>query len=456
MRVLFGIATTVVLVTTSQTALATSDVFRFVGHGPISTAMGGSATAFDVGAAGMMTNPATLSLMPQGSEIHLGVDIVGANISVKSQATGEKVSSRNHSKNRGPYAAPQAAYVYHSGPLGLGFGIFPQGGIGTEYGGNSFLSRANGGLETGLENSSRLLTLNIPFAASYEINDKLTVGASVDAIWQGLNVNMLMGADQVGSLIGAGRVNGSLVPVLAGLPDLRGAHFSFSKNKPVASGVKAWGLGGRLGLIYKVTEKTILGAAYTMGSRLADMDGDATLTAVDGMAGHISLAGKVKVRNFQTPAQLNFGISHQLNDRWLLTADVSRVFWKRAMKDIDIGFTANNGADINIRLPQNYKDQTALSFGVAYQTGRWVLRGGGRFATQALRSSTLLAVVPATPNTFVSAGFSYQFSPVSKVDFAWMYSFEKKMINSSQPNTSEPIKVRHSQNSLSLAYTHRF
>lgn len=186
------------------------------------------------------------------------------------------------------------------------------------------------------------------------------------------------------------------------------------------------------------------------------MDGGATLTAVDGMAGHISLAGKVKVRNFQTPAQLNFGISHQLNDRWLLTADVSRVFWKRAMKDIDIGFTANNGADINIRLPQNYKDQTALSFGVAYQTGRWVLRGGGRFATQALRSSTLLAVVPATPNTFVSAGFSYQFSPVSKVDFAWMYSFEKKMVNSSQPNTSEPIKVRHSQNSLSLAYTHRF
>jgi long-chain fatty acid transport protein len=62
-----GPITAGVLAITSQSALAVSDVFRFVGHGPVSAAMGGAATAFDVGAAGRMTNPATLSLMPQGS-----------------------------------------------------------------------------------------------------------------------------------------------------------------------------------------------------------------------------------------------------------------------------------------------------------------------------------------------------------------------------------------------------
>jgi long-chain fatty acid transport protein len=87
-------------------------------------------------------------------------------------------------------------------------------------------------LNTGLENSSRLLVLNIPFAASYQVNEKLAVGASVDAMWQGLNLDLLLGAGQVGALIGAGRVNGSLLPVLGGLPDMRGAHFSLTKNNP--------------------------------------------------------------------------------------------------------------------------------------------------------------------------------------------------------------------------------
>jgi len=64
-----------VLAITSQMVHAT-DVFRLEGYGPISRAMGGAATAFDVGAAGMMTNPATLSLMAQGSELHLGLDVV--------------------------------------------------------------------------------------------------------------------------------------------------------------------------------------------------------------------------------------------------------------------------------------------------------------------------------------------------------------------------------------------
>ena len=85
------------------------------------------------------------------------------------------------------------------------------------------------------------MTLNIPLAASYQVNDKLAVGASLDAIWQSLNLDLLLGADQVGSLIGAGRVDGSLLPVLGGLPDLRGAHLGFARNHPVLNAADAWG-----------------------------------------------------------------------------------------------------------------------------------------------------------------------------------------------------------------------
>jgi len=443
------------LALTAQMVHAT-DVFRLEGFGPISRGMGGAATAFDVGAAGMMTNPATLSLMPQGAELHVGLDVVNTDIDTKNLATGENASSDSHSKNRGPYLAPQLAFTYHDGPLALGVGAFAQGGLGTEYGSRSFLSRASGDLDTGLENSSRLLVLNIPFAASYQITDKLTLGASADVMWQGLNLELLLAGDQVGSLIGSGRVSGSLVPVLGGLPDLRGAHFSLTKNQPLASGVDAWGVGGRLGMTYKVSNDTILGAAYTLESHVNDMEGRATLTAIDGIVGQIPLDGKIKLRDFQMPAHLDLGLSHHFNDQWMLAVDVSRVFWKHALKDIDVGFESDGGGNIDILLPQNYKDQNILSVGLAYQTGNWTWRGGARIADQALRSDLLFGVIPAIPRKHASLGFSYDFSKESGVHFAYSHAFKESMDNSSLPNTSAPTRTSHAQDNWTIAYTHGF
>ncbi|NMM14503.1 MAG: aromatic hydrocarbon degradation protein [Rhodoferax sp.] len=443
------------LAATSQMAHAT-EVFRLEGYGPISRAMGGTATAFNVGAAGMMANPATLSLMAPGSEFYLGLDLISTDIKVTNQVTGESISSNTHSSNRGPYLAPELAFTHRNGELTLGVGAFAQGGLGTEYGNSSFLSRAAGGLNTGLENSSRLLVLNIPFVASYQVNDKLTVGGSIDAMWQGLNLNLLLGAGQVGSLIGSGRVQGSLLPVLGGLPDMRGAHFSMTKNEPLASGVESWGFGGRIGMTYKVSNETMFGLDYAMESQMNDMEGRATLTAIDGIAGQIPLQGAIKLRNFQMPAKLDLGLSHRFNDQWMMAVDVSQVFWEHAMKDISVGFVTDSGQTLDIQLPQNYKDQTILAFGVAYQTGNWTLRSGARLATQALRSETLLAVIPATPRKHISAGFSYAFSKDDSVDFAYFHAFEESMSNASLPNTADPIQTTHSQNNATIGYTHRF
>jgi long-chain fatty acid transport protein len=451
-----SMVTAACLASTGQLAQAT-EVFRLEGFGAVSRAMGGTAVAFNVGAAGMMTNPATLSLMAPGSELHLGLDLITTDINVENQSTGESVSSGTHSSNRGPYLAPEAAYTHRNGDLAYGIGAFAQGGLGTEYGSSSFLSRAAGGLNTGLENSSRLLVLNIPFAASYQVNEKLAVGASLDAMWQGLNLDLLLGAGQVGALIGAGRINGSLLPVLGGLPDMRGAHFSLTKNKPLASGVESWGFGGRIGLTYKMSNDTMFGLDYAMESQMKDMDGRATLTAIDGIAGQIPLAGNIKLRNFQMPAKLDFGLSHRFNDRWMMAVDVSQVFWEHAMKDINVGFVADGGGTLDILLPQNYKDQTILALGVAYQIGNWTLRGGARLATQAMRSETLFAVIPATPRKHVSAGFSYAFSKESSLDVAYSHAFEETMGNpGGTSNSADPIQTTHSQNNVTIGYTHRF
>lgn len=450
----------------AQTASAT-DVFRLEGFGAISRAMGGVAVAQDVGPAGMMTNPATLSLMRDGQQVLGGLDIVTTSIDVSNKATGATVSSSDHSQNRGPYLAPELAYTKRFGALSLGIGAFAQGGLGTEYGSSSFLSAANGSLATGLENSSRLLVLNIPLAVSYQVNEKLSVGGSLDAMWQGLNLNLLLGADQVGNLIGTGRANGSLVPVLGMLPDLRGAHFSLTKNQPLNSGVDAWGFGGRLGMVYKASEATTLGAAYTFKSQMADMEGGATLTAVDGLAGKVPLNGKIKIQDFQMPSHLDIGISQRITPQWTVAADISRVFWKDVMKDINVAFVVNagqlaggtdvGGRNLDIKLPQDYKDQTVFSIGTAYALNDSItLRGGFRMASQALRSSTLFAVIPATPRKHLAAGIGYALSKQSTIDLALSHAFKEKMANDSLPNTSAPIEVTHAQTNATLNFRHAF
>lgn len=444
------------LAVSSPVALAT-DVFHLEGIGAVSRAMGGTAAAHDVGAGGMLTNPANLSFGPNDREVMVGLDLVTTDITVRNKATGDSVDSDTHNKNRGPYFAPEVAYTQRLGNLTIGIGAFAQGGLGTEYGRSSFLSRATGGADTGLENSSRLLLLDIPLAASYKLNDALTIGGSIDAMWQGLNLDLLLGADQVGSLIGAGRATGSLVPVLGGIPGLQGAHFSLTKSKLLGSGVDAWGVAGRLGLAWQVTPSTRLGAAYNFRSRISDMEGDATLTAISGVVGHIPVEGKIKIRDFQMPAKLVIGGSHRVTTQWLLTADVSRVFWKDVMKDIKVAFEANAGGNLNILLPQDYRDQTILALGTSYTLSpEWTLRAGARFASQALRKETLFAVIPATPTKHLSVGFSYAVSPASRIDFAFSHALREKMSNSSLPNTSAPIEVKHSQNNETLNYTLTF
>jgi len=436
-----------------------TNVFNLEGFGPVSRALGGAGVAHDIGAAGMMYNPATLGLMDEGSQVYVGLDAIITDISTKNVATGENIDSSSKGNNRDPYFAPQAAYSRSNGNMAFGVGVFAQGGLGTEFGSNSFLSdTTTNSVETGLDNSSRLLNLRIPFAGSYKVNDKLTLGGSVDAVWTSLNLGLLLDVTQVGALAADGRVTGALVPTLLGVPDLSGAHFDFTRDQIVGGGVDAWGLGGKLGLTYQATPRTRIGASYNLETNVSDLKGKATLTAVSSTVGNIPLSGDIVIRDFQNPAQLSLGVSHKVNNKLTIVGDVQRVFWKDAMKDIDVGFVDGaSGQNIDIKLPLNYDDINIYTVGAEYQhNNKWTFRAGYSHSDQATPSNTTFAVIPAYVTDHLTGGISYALSKNSKLDLALSHAFEKKKNNSSQPNTSIPIQSSHSQNNIAVGYTHNF
>ena len=451
-----------VLYVISCYAVATEGLF-LEGFGAISRGMGGTAASHYVGPASMMVNPATMGLSDTTGEVLLGFDLITTDISATNLGTGEKVSSSTRSHNRGPYVAPQIAFTSKVSNWTFGAGMFAQAGVGVEYGESSFLSRGDigetgyaAGADTGLENASRLFILDIPLAASFKVNDDLSVGATLDAKWTGLNLDYLFGSKQLGSLIGDGRASGSLLGLVGTLPDPRGVHISVSKNKEVSSGVDGWGYSGRLGMAYKVTPKTNLGISYMFKSKMNDLKGNGTVTAVDGIVGNIPIEGQVRVLDFNSPAKLDVGVSHQFTDKFLVALDLSRVFWKDALKDIKVGFASDAG-DVDLKLPQNAKDHTIVAIGASYAaTQNLTLRAGYRQATQPFNDEGLLALIPAVLKRHATIGISYQVSKSGRFDAAYSRALENSMTNQSAFNTSSAVRSSIAQDNFVFAYTHSF
>lgn len=436
-----------------------TDAWNLLGHGPISIGMGGTAAAYDIGPAGMMSNPATLGLMRDGTYVLLGADVVSADLKVTNEATGETADSHNRGRNNGPYFGPEFSLVWRKDRYAFGVGAFATDGVGTQYGTDSFLSRTTtNNVNTGLDVFSRLLVLDIPFSVAYKVTDKLTVGGSVDAVWTSVNLGLLLDTSQIGALAAQGRVSGGLMSALMGVPALSGGYLHTNNGKIAGGATDAWGIGGRLGLTYQVTPTTRLGLAYQFKTAVGDLSGRSTLTAVSAVAGNIPLSGTVRLQNFQMPAAFTVGVSHEFSDRLSVAADYQRVFWHDAMKNLHVGFTQDgSGQTLNLAIPVNYRDINVFSIGGQYRyNASWTFRAGFHYAQEATPSAGILAILPATPTTNVTAGASYSFSPDAVLDFALAYAFPKTLTNSSLPDTSVPIKIRHSQFAGAIAFTKRF
>ena len=128
------------------------------GYGPVSHAMGGVSMAYDNGTAAVMNNPATLSLMAAGqSRVDVALGSLGPDVSALVQ-TPMGVLEANSDATL--FVMPAFGWARKQGALTYGFGIFAQGGMGTEFSGTTWLADPsqgnNSALSGGLVNRSEV------------------------------------------------------------------------------------------------------------------------------------------------------------------------------------------------------------------------------------------------------------------------------------------------------------
>jgi long-chain fatty acid transport protein len=484
------------------------------GYGPIATGMGGASMAYDNGTAAMMNNPATLGLMDDGSRFDVAVGILGPNVKSENTLGSESSSSTS-------FLMPAMGYAKKNGKMAYGVGMFAQGGMGAKYDAGSAVDQSANGFSfdgtgiavadtSGHEQKSELGVGRIVFPLSYQVNDQLNVGASIDYVWGGLDImwsmdaaNFFGGLDNsiydltayTGALQPNNRsvISGTLVDnFLAAFAQPNGfgafhwGHFEFSDSSSFTQATKGAGFAGKLGFTYQPSNKLSIGGTFHPKTAMSDFKGDITMSFnVEGLDGAgnpagnmtIPVTGTVNVVDFQWPATMALGMSYQATDKLMVAADVKSIKWSEVMKEFHMSMKMDAtqaspmalgfaGTTMDFRYKQDWSDQTVMNLGVAYAaTDAMTVRAGINRSTDPTNSKYVSFLFPATIETHYTLGMGYNINRNSSIDVSLTHAPEVKTTETN-PEILNPAwggaeaypsnTITHSQTSYQLMYSHKF
>ncbi|HRD95295.1 MAG TPA: outer membrane protein transport protein [Rubrivivax sp.] len=407
------------------------------GYGPVATGMGGAAQAVDHGTAAMAQNPATLALMAPTSRHDAAFGILGPRVASSMPGMGSAESSGKS------YVMPAFGYARRSGNLTYGFGLFAQGGMGTEYGADSFLAMGSG---QGVRSELGVGSLLFPLA--WQVTPALALGLTVDLMWSGLDMRMAASGAQLGGLVtGASGNLAAALPALGGAP---WARIDFSNSSDFTGAARSTGWGAKLGLVHKAMPGLVLGASYRMKSSLKDMKTGTDKASLSATGGFTD-SGRITVIDFQWPAMSSLGAAWQATPALLVAADIKRIGWADVMKDFRLRYdSAGMGGSVSFALPQQWKDQTVTSVGVAYGLGALTLRGGINHADNPIPDALVNPLFPATVKSHYTLGAGWRFSATGELNASLTIAPTSKVTN------GMGVEITHKQTNLQFMYSRQF
>lgn len=421
------------------------------GYGPVAAGMGGASTATDNGLAAATNNPATLGLMGAGSRLDVAVGMLGPNVASDAGPNG-------HAKSGGTsYVMPAIGYGRSNGNFTYGVALFAQGGMGTEYGADTFMAAGSGSKVRSELGVGRLI---VPVA--WKASQDLSIGGSIDFVWSTLDMRMAASGMGLASMI-TGASGAFADPTMQGmLGSATWARIDFSDNSSFSGAAMGTGFAAKLGLLYKASPTLNLGASVHSATHLGDMKTSASGAGMNALIpgfGNFADSGRITVLNFQMPSEITLGAAWQANPSLLLAADLRHIGWASVMKDFRLRYDTNganptmipSGSSVSFTLHQNWKDQTVVHIGAAQRLSpEWIVRAGANIADNPIPESDTNPLFPATVKSHYTLGAGYTLASGNEINASMAYAPEVKVTN------AQGIVITHSQLNLQLMYSHRF
>lgn len=377
------------------------------------------------GAAAIAEDASTIYFNPAGMTYIEGTQAAGALHLIKPSAKfnndGNSVQATGRPLGSEGGDAGDLAFVpnfYFMTPITdnvkLGLGVNVPFGLKTEYD-KDWLGRFQG-------IKSELKTININPSLAFKVNDQLSLGFGVSAMWIQAE---LTSAVNLGVVERSSTVKGD-----------------------------DWGFGYNLGAIYQATTDTRFGLAYR--SKIDQhLKGDVKFSVSNGPTPNGDVNADVTL-----PETLSLSVFSKLNNTWDVMADATWTRWSRFQ---ELAIVRDSGALLT-RTPENWDNAMRYSLGVNYHyTDTIKLRAGLAYDQSPVSDRFRTTRIPDNDRTWLSVGAGWQATPSTKFDVGYAHIIiDDAEIDDNQTTTLPLGKGRvsgdydTSVDILSMQVTHNF
>lgn len=271
---------------------------------------------------------------------------------------------------------------------------------------------------------SSVMTLNINPAIGYRVNEKLSLGAGISA--QYIEAELTSAIDSGSVCYGqVGQTNPALIPALCDTPGLTPANQAVDSYAKVEG--DSWGYGFNLGLLYKPTEVTRIGAAYRSEVK-QDLEGKADFSLSSEFAGFLSAVSSTAFTDTDVtagvdlPAMVSVSFSHGLSPALEIMADITWTQWS-SFEELRVEY--DNPAQPDTVTTENWDDAFRYSAGLSYTSSpsmKW--RAGLAYDESPVPDAEHRTPrIPDNDRTWVALGLTWTANANSSFDFGYAHLF---------------------------------
>jgi long-chain fatty acid transport protein len=370
---------------------------------------GGGLTAYEVGtadvglasagygaraqdAATVLTNPAGMTRL-QGNQILLAGQLLWSN----TKFAVDSGTSPALGRGDGGYAFGSNGWFIGGGPY-LSYSLSPDLKVGFALTGNfgAPLSYDNDWAGRYYVQDATLLGISILPAIAYRINDKLSVGASLNAM-DGIYKNQVA-INNVDPAFGDGRLR---------VDD------------------NTWGFGGNLGLLYEIDARTRLGLTWNSQVNLdfkAPLEFSGLAPGLAALLANRGLLNSQLKVGIKVPQQVMGSLFTQVDDRWAVLGSVGWQQWSK-FGQVELGIdNPNNPMSVTTQL--DFKDTWHVALGAQYRlSDPWLLNFGIAYDSGFQDSSSVSPLLPANSAWRFGVGGQQQLSKTAYWGIAAEYMY---------------------------------
>jgi long-chain fatty acid transport protein len=403
------------LVLCAQTATAGNGT-NLIGFGVESWLLAGADVAAARDTSALSTNPAGITQL-NGSAFDGHAGVATTSGTRHRDQFGNDVEADNEILALGDFgyvrAAPGSRFAW-------GIGMFAQGGAGNVY------KHMNTAFGTNDELSALFRVAKINPGFAYRATDKLSLGVTVPIVYADFKQKFFPDTS---------------APALPPAPPFFGSEIKDTR---------ALNAGAKVGAMYRATDRLTLALTLSNAVDLKLKDGSLTMNYDALGLGRVRYRD-ARVEGLHLPQEIAVGAGQRIGDRWLLSLKLSRLDWSRAFRSLRIRARSPENplapAAVDVTAPVNWRDQTVVALGVAYEaTPKTTLLAGLNYGRTPVTPETMTPLLAAVGEKHATFGVihklnqNWQASGGVEIDFANTVTYT----NPNQPfgaNTQERGKI---------------